>query len=772
MEAGIIPVHPSVVTNMGIKILALSTNFTTVCQIAAQTKCNRERHIISTILQTITYHSTAILHPLKYSNNTQETFQPTTDTTHRLIYKNFTALWRELKFPHDQGIRKYILKFIIHLHQYLAATKSTTDTTPSQITVSEYTNPKKVAYPSYTDQITSPTSSTIDPYIVSLSKNYYYPLSKTIMNDEMDDETMSQQANPPSEQPKSPSNLRKMSVTVEDSIETITDIINELEEDEPPAQTQSTQSEENAVQQALQLKPSSYTHRFSIYRRNGLPSSNLKPQSQLNLFKSFCKCLKAVDSQLHILPIRNDHNMHPINTTDQITHIDEIGIPNYFKAYKRTIRTLSGDFHIGTKLTFDELKENKTLSTWFHMNGYNITISGCQSSDMVKIGFLSRVRGFTYRDDMQTHIAASTQWKQNPFHFRLYFDMFSTNAKGKNTYVLMIDVDRPNIDRAISFFQNFFDGDKLNSPNRIPYLFFPLYRKTYTEDERLSIICDNDHHTDSVSVVAIQGLNDLNTVVQMTQGIYITIRHLLLAIPCQGTMNDKLFLQVERQANNDWQLCCFHSMDATKITLRLGNIESLIKRYIRPEDHAKLFTDESRPLKFSGQAAPIKKGRPRLPILEVPEETLQYTSKAFKKLYTPIPKRPIPQTTFEAINIPGTPTPTPLQPQTISPNQKQSSNSENTQTVTSHDISEKMCNVEVDIKNQNTRLARLEDICSQLASSSQNLSTQLITLTHNVNEKLGEMAASINLLNQSPSTRSNKYQKSSHGLTEDLSFQS
>lgn len=232
-------------------------------------------------------------------------------------------------------------------------------------------------------------------------------------------------------------------------------------------------------------------------------------------------------------------------------------------------------------------------------------------------------------------------------------------------------------------------------------------------------------------------------------------------------MNDKLFLQVERQANNDWQLCCFHSMDATKISLRLGNIGSLIKRYIRPEDHTKLFTDESRPLKFSGQAAPIKKGRPRLPILEVPEETLQYTSKAFKKLYTPIPKRPIPQTTFEAINIPGTPTHTPLQPQTKSPNQKQSSNSENTQTVTSHDITEKMCNVEV-----NTRLARLEEICSQLASSSQHLSTQLITMTHNVNEKLGEMAASINLLNQFPSTRSNKNQKSSHGHTEDLSFQS
>ncbi len=74
-------------------------------------------------------------------------------------------------------------------------------------------------------------------------------------------------------------------------------------------------------------------------------------------------------------------------------------------------------------------------------NGYNALYNACQSADMVKIGFLSRVRGFTFRGDLQNYIMAGTEWKANPFHFRLYFDAFT--AKGKTAHVLMIDVDRP-----------------------------------------------------------------------------------------------------------------------------------------------------------------------------------------------------------------------------------------------------------------------------------------------------------------------------------------
>jgi hypothetical protein len=771
MEAGINPVPAPVAHTAGLKLQQYGSMINELCLIAAQSLYKVEHNIICHLLTTLTNHTNTTLYQYSTSlhNNSKQYLDPPTEVCIYLqdLHNHF---WHLLKNQYTIHIRSSILQFLISSQKFTESFHYILNN-PNQHAISNtFHSPPKTSKPSYFDQVTSRTSKTIDPYLLALTKNFYYPISTEIMTEEMEDDTAScpePTTNTPSQSPKKPS---PKIVTVEDSIETITDIISEMEDDDPPVQTTPTQSEAIAIQQAIQTKASSYTHRFSIYKRNGIPTSNLKPSSQLSLFQSFCKCLKSIDTQLQILPIRNDHNIHPITTSAaQITHMDEIGITNFFKAYKRTKRTLSGDFHIGTSIPFDELKNHKNLSTWFHLNGYNITISGCQSSDMVRIGFLSRVRGFTYRDDMHDFIKNTEQWKQHPFHFRLYFDIFSSGTKGQNTYVLMIDVDRPNIDQAISYFQQNYDGEKFNSPNKIPYLFFPLYRKTYNDTERTSIIRDNEHYTEKDSVVGILGLNPLNTVVQMVQGIHITIRHLLLAIPCQGTSNGKLFHQIERQANNEWQLCCFHTMDTTKVSLKLANLETLIKRYIHPNDHHLLFSDPTTPLRFSGQAAPIKKGRPKIPILEVPEATMQYTSKAFTKLFSPPPKRPAIPHIIEHSVIADIPAVTTNSPSISADNNKSISTPSNS---TNTEINNKIQNVEMDIKNQNNRLARLEDICSQLATSTQHLSTQLVQMNQNVNEKLGEMADSINQLHQSPSYRTSKHQKSHHGNGETVFSQS
>ncbi len=195
------------------------------------------------------------------------------------------------------------------------------------------------------------------------------------------------------------------------------------------------------------------------------------------------------------------------------------------------------------------------------MNGYNAMLNTCQTSDMVRIGFLNQVRTLTFRDDLSAHIMQCDKWKTSPFHFRLYFDSFSTNTKGSLTYVHMIDVDRPSIELGMEFFQTFFDSNLQNSPNKINYPFFPLYHKNYSDDERKTIIQDNDHYTEGVSVVAVTGLNDLNTIIELNQGIKTIIQHLLLAVPAQGTSTNKLFIQVEEQPTNHWLLCCFNSID-------------------------------------------------------------------------------------------------------------------------------------------------------------------------------------------------------------------
>jgi hypothetical protein len=122
---------------------------------------------------------------------------------------------------------------------------------------------------------------------------------------------------------------------------------------------------------------------------------------------------------------------------------------------------------------------------------------------MVRIGFLSRVRSFTFPDDLQAHITASKEWKASPFQFRIYFDAFA--AKNKTAYVLMVDVERPKIDQALHFFQTWYDGKSKKSPSCIEYLFLPLYKKAYSEDVRLKIIADHTHHIGNDSVVVMKG---------------------------------------------------------------------------------------------------------------------------------------------------------------------------------------------------------------------------------------------------------------------------
>jgi hypothetical protein len=58
----------------------------------------------------------------------------------------------------------------------------------------------------------------------------------------------------------SPKPQTRRSVTVEDSFENINNVINELEEDDPPAEAQTSQPDDVAIQQAIILKESSYTH--------------------------------------------------------------------------------------------------------------------------------------------------------------------------------------------------------------------------------------------------------------------------------------------------------------------------------------------------------------------------------------------------------------------------------------------------------------------------------------------------------------------------------
>jgi hypothetical protein len=202
----------------------------------------------------------------------------------------------------------------------------------------------------------------------------------------------------------------------------------------------------------------------------------------------------------------------------------------------------------------------------------------------------------------------------------------------------MIDVDRPSVEKALLFFQQNYNGDSPNSPNNIPYMFFPLLRKSYTNDERLRILHDHEHFTGKDSVVALRGLRDLDTVITLHNGIHTTIRKLLLSIQAVGTETGSLFVQIERQSTSDWLLCGFHSKDSAKVTVRLSQLDKILRKAVHTDSHAILFGPEMA-ISFNGQVAPAPNGRARMPRYEVPSQTNTYANQSLQKLYQPTPKR-------------------------------------------------------------------------------------------------------------------------------------
>lgn len=655
----------------------------------------------------------------------KRTTQPT--LPHELIYL-YIELWQQLSTPHQTEVRRLTYNLLVTLEEIFNIT------IPS-LKHSKFKQPKHKTAPSLEDQIIYQPITILDPYILALRRNYYYPLApeQPTMADNTQMEGQTDNESPKSSPTRNKSPASNI-ITVESSLAAIAELIKEVEAEDPPTET------ELRIPTVVEQGKKPNTHRFAIYRKQTYPVPGA-PSNQLSLFKAFVKSIKAADQTAKILPIRSDIKIYALSTTDQITNLEHIGLSNYFKPYKKTQKTLSGDFHISTKLSFQELQDHPAFNTWLMHNGYNVLYNSCQTADMVKIGFLSRVRGFTLREDLQNFIMASDEWKAAPFHFRLYFDAFT--AKNKTAHVLMIDVDRPNIELGIRFFQQWYNGTLTNSPNNLPYMFWPLFKKSYADEERLKIITDNTYHIGMDSVIGLTGLHPIDNLVKLVNGTYTSIRRLLLSVPTTGSTTGQLFVQVERQTANEWLLCCFHQQDTSKVIVRMNTLEDSLKKCVHPDHLQHLFTS-AEGITFTTQVAPLAKGRNRLPRLEVPTYTTEYVTQSMQRLYTPTPKRQATDMTLDTSTPPIQTTPVPRAPQTtyaeatahaliplVTPVGTGSHPAQAPDTV--------MQDLQAKTQEHSNTLAELRQCCADLATSQQRMATNITVMNKDINTKFSEL---------------------------------
>jgi hypothetical protein len=330
--------------------------------------------------------------------------------------------------------------------------------------------------------------------------------------------------------------------------------------------------------------------------------SFLPPTLSLNSKKFFHALLST--NQITICPIRNDSRVSPLKTTPQVNELTLVGAKSFFKASKPHSSSVAGDFHIFTSLSFSDLCADTKILNWLNLQGYFIVLCDCQSSDMMRIGFLSRVRSFLWRDDLKEMIKDTQEWQENPFQFRLYFGSISSNKRGEMAPVLMVEVEGDNINLGMDFFCNIFDGETPLSPCGIAYLFLTLYKNMLTVAERVKIIQDINLHTGHCQLIRLYGLQDIDTLVTLKQGVKIRLRKLILNLKSPQS-TEKLFLQVEQEAEPASIICAFDSTVPDAVMSHIPLLSKYIRQCVQDEDHKKIFLHEDFSIMVPPKALPL-----------------------------------------------------------------------------------------------------------------------------------------------------------------------
>jgi hypothetical protein len=140
-------------------------------------------------------------------------------------------------------------------------------------------------------------------------------------------------------------------ITVEDSVETISDLIAEIQATERvdipiPAPTPTSPSTSIA---SVHVSGPMSPIRFSLARqkRTSNPSSNLLP----SIRKFFHTLLSTI---VIILPVRSDSRASPIKTNSEVNDLHATSARIFFRAAKSN-SSLAGDFHVSSTLSFEEL---------------------------------------------------------------------------------------------------------------------------------------------------------------------------------------------------------------------------------------------------------------------------------------------------------------------------------------------------------------------------------------------------------------------------------
>jgi hypothetical protein len=217
----------------------------------------------------------------------------------KTITTNCSTLWSLLKSPSTPAVRNTIIVFLSHLDTFL--TQYLTSSLTS-ISLFQFCRPRVTANPSVIHQVSS-TEIMINPYWKSLCDNYYFPLSDMTVEMQIDSPSSSSGTTPLSPALGGTATVlqNKRKITIEDSVEVISELIAEIQASKKVDIDLASSS--NSPQSTVKTHPTlkaPLTICFSLARQKRVGGSLPNNLSSLKKFFHVLLSTKAVS----ILPVR------------------------------------------------------------------------------------------------------------------------------------------------------------------------------------------------------------------------------------------------------------------------------------------------------------------------------------------------------------------------------------------------------------------------------------------------------------------------------------
>ena len=503
------------------------------------------------------------------------------------------------------------------------------------INIDKWDSTKTPQYPSVLQQMCSAAVK----YRNILTTNYYYPLySETAaVPDYIEaDKTKNQisGSDTATSTPMAIDNNQNFNVDVIDLAQLDSLISQQLIQDDS---TEDQLSSTPAPTQNANRHASMFVYRVVLRRLYGVKTPGT---SRSEAFKSFYIAMKHEDNQAAVRPFYSgDANKLPsITASTQVQKPELIDIQRYHRGFIPNQKfSLTGEMVIESSLSFEALEI--ALSGWLHKNYYSMTLSECQTAELVTVGVLIHSSFTINRNELNSSLKSIIQSQPEDERFDVSIRKDDWYCSAGKIDMLFVAVDRPNINTGINFMSKMYDGMNKIVPQGNIMWFIPTYQLDITEEIREKIGQEQRAWRGSEMACFVQGFRDPSTVVKLADGTIQTIRNLIFRFPSglQGHPRKTLFHGVDKDPVHDgWLILRYNKDDANLFRQRSSNLAYEINKLLEEGEDTKVFTNPDVGLSFGGEiskaySARFIKGRKRNPV-PVDSEVVQHFHNMVGKL--------------------------------------------------------------------------------------------------------------------------------------------